>query len=128
MQQIEDFDPKKQKALTALLEQPTIDKAADAAGVARSTIYRYLKDPDFAAAYRQARSEALAHATTRLQQLASEAVEALGDVIGDAYAAPKDRISASRTVLDFAYSAHDLEALAAALDDLEGSDNEQTTY
>ena len=52
MEQLVEFDPKKQKALTALLEQLTIDKAADAAGVDRSTIYRYLKDPDFAAAYR----------------------------------------------------------------------------
>lgn len=119
-----NLDPKQEKALTELLQQPTIQAAADATGVARSTLYRWLQDPEFASAYRAARSEALAHATARLQQLASEAVDALGTVIGNADAAPKDRISAARTVLDFAYSAHDLEALAAALDDLKDNDNE----
>ncbi len=57
-------------------------------------------------------------ATARLSQLASEAVEALGQTINSPTAKTNERISAARIVLDFAYAAHDIEALSAAVDEL----------
>ncbi len=73
--------PKEQQLLTALMAQPTIAQAAEAAGISEATAYRYLKRPDFADAYRKTRQAALLQATARLSQLASEAVEALGQTI-----------------------------------------------
>ncbi len=40
--------PKEQQLLTALMAQPTIAQAAEAAGISEATAYRYLKRPDFA--------------------------------------------------------------------------------
>jgi hypothetical protein len=43
------------KAIEALLSQPTTATAAKAAGVSQATLFRWLNDPTFAAAYRSAR-------------------------------------------------------------------------
>ena len=47
--------PKQEKAISALLGQPSIEAAAAAIGVNAATIYRWLHEPDFAGAYRLAR-------------------------------------------------------------------------
>ena len=50
------MDAKKEKVLAALLSYPTKELAAKAAGVSSKTINRYLRDAEFAAAYRRAAS------------------------------------------------------------------------
>ena len=51
---------KQHLALGALLTEADVSKAADAAAVSRTTIYRWLKDPVFQNALSAAESEALA--------------------------------------------------------------------
>ncbi len=46
---------KQDKALIALLTEPTITAAAKKAGIGERTLYRWLDDPLFAGALRQAR-------------------------------------------------------------------------
>ena len=45
------------KALAALLEHRTINQAAEACGLARQTLSRYLRDPSFRSALDQAEAE-----------------------------------------------------------------------
>lgn len=45
--------------LKAMLEQSTITKAADAAGIARETAYRYLKNPAFQSELTKRRGECI---------------------------------------------------------------------
>ena len=49
------FGRKKEAAITALLTQRTTDDAARAVGIGSATLRRWLKEAEFAAAYREAR-------------------------------------------------------------------------
>jgi hypothetical protein len=74
---IENITPAQQKALSALLTEVSIRKAAEAAGVKDRTIYHWLKQPLFAAEYQSARREATRQAVARLQQSSGKAAERL---------------------------------------------------
>jgi hypothetical protein len=52
-----DLQPKHHKAIAALLDQPSITKAAVAAGISHATIHRWLQDPTFHRAYMHAPME-----------------------------------------------------------------------
>ena len=49
---------KKEQAIIALLECPTVLQAADQAKISATTLYKWMAMPDFDAAYRQARRDA----------------------------------------------------------------------
>lgn len=64
----EKLSPRQSAFLTALLEHPSsVDKAAEIAGVSRTTAWRYLKDPDFTNAHREARRRSVERAISILQ-------------------------------------------------------------
>ncbi len=111
--------PKQEKAITALLAQPTIAAAARAAGVNPATIYRWLAKPAFEVAYRTARREAVGQAIARLQQVSRHAVTVLVNVMASKETPPATRVAAAKTVLETAIKAVELEDLAARLAALE---------
>jgi hypothetical protein len=55
-------------SVAALLSQRNLDEAAKAAGVAPNTLLNWIKDREFAAAYRKARWAVVGQAIARLQQ------------------------------------------------------------
>jgi hypothetical protein len=57
------FGRKKEEAIAALLSQPSIEQAARVAGIGPKTLLRWLKLPEFQAAYREARLPDDARAT-----------------------------------------------------------------
>ena len=84
--------PSQQRALVALAEARSIVAAARTAGVGESSIRRWLREDErFQTKLRQVREEALSHASLRLQQGASRAVEAMLELIES-----KDRIEVGR--------------------------------
>src|SRR5215210_362051 len=102
----ENLDEKQHKALLALLDNPTIKAAAEAAGIRRSTLHRYLKDPEFAAARRAMLADALSNATARLKAEAEASVKGvLAELRDDPENPATARLGACRTVLDYAYHA-----------------------
>lgn len=109
--------PSQYRALAELLVQPSIRKAAEASGVKERTLYTWLKQPDFAEAYRLARREATQQAIARLQQISGHAVMVLYSLMTSSTAAVK--LGAVRTVLEFAIKAVEIEDLAARLEALE---------
>ena len=111
--------PKQQKALAALLSEPTIEKAAAKVGVGERTLHTWLHEPAFAAAYRAARREAVSQAVARLQQVSTHAVTVLVNVMANTSTPPATRVAAAKTVLEMAIKAVELEDLAARLDALE---------
>lgn len=123
--EFEQLEQKQQRAVIALLESPTNGKAAEAAGIHESTLYRWLKEPGFAAVYRAARRDALAHATARLQTAASGAVATLEAVSGDTKAPASSRVSAASKILDMAYKVDQLEEIEALLDELKESGTDE---
>jgi hypothetical protein len=93
----------KQEALiAALLTEPTQQQAAAKAGVAETTACRWLQEPEFAAAYRQARRELVEGAVGRLQAATGQAVDTLLAVAKDGKR-DADRVRAAVALLDHAF-------------------------
>ena len=69
------------KALAALLAEPTVRDAAKRAGLGETTLYRYLRDPDFTAELRQRQDEILTATTSALAGLSQDAIGALGEAL-----------------------------------------------
>lgn len=110
---------RQESAIVALLNLPSIHDAAEASGTPERTLFRWLQDPAFSAAYRQARREVLSMATARLQRAAETAVETLEAVMKDAIATPAARVSAARAVIEFALKGLEMEDLEARVEALE---------
>jgi hypothetical protein len=64
-------------AIAALLSERTHAEAAAKAGLAESTLHRYLKDPNFIRRYRDARRRVLETSVGQLQHATTEAVKTL---------------------------------------------------
>jgi hypothetical protein len=108
-----------ERALAALLTCKTIEDAATKAEVHIRTVYKWLALPTFKASYLQARREAMGQVIGQLQQTATVAVRALREVLDDPAAPHTARVSASRTVLELALRAMELEDLAQRIEALE---------
>src|SRR5438128_6187433 len=69
----EKLGRKKEAAVLALLSSRNVEEAARAAGVTARTLFRWQKEPEFDAAYREARRAAVSQANARIQQAAGAA-------------------------------------------------------
>jgi hypothetical protein len=113
------FARKKEAAIVALLAQPNIEGAAKVAGVAPNTLLNWMKDPEFDAAYRQAKRLAFGHAIARLQQASSAAAATLLRVMVDSSTPASAKIRAADSVLAHAAKAIEIENIDARVADLE---------
>src|SRR5215469_4739426 len=93
------FARKKEQAIAALLTQRTTEDAARSVGIGSATLLRWLRDPEFDAAYRQARRAAFGQSIARLQQGASAAASTLLKVMVDASSPASCRLRAADSVL-----------------------------
>jgi len=93
------FSRKKETAITALLSQRNHEEAAREAGLSKRTLNRWLKMPEFQAAYLEERRAAMSQANARLQQFASAAVSTLGRVMTDLNAPASARVRAADCIL-----------------------------
>jgi hypothetical protein len=107
------------KLVLALLQQPTLDKAAAAAGISTATAWRRTQDPDFQDQLRKARREAFSQSVGRLQQAGPAAVTTLLRVMADPTTAAASRIRAASQVLEISVRAVELDDLEARIARLE---------
>lgn len=114
---------KQHKAIAALMSSTTIVKAAAAAGVNERTIYTWLEDTAFDAAYRAARREAVQQAIALLQKGSSNAVGVLFTLMSTG--SPTVKLGAARTVLELSIKAVELEDIMARLEALEAAHAEK---
>jgi hypothetical protein len=112
-------EKKIEQAIAALLTTDTIVAAAEQIGVSERTLLRWLQEDDFQHAYRDARRQVVQHAIVRVQRCTQEAVDALSDVMTNPEASAGARVSAARSVLQFAMQAVQIEDLEARLATLE---------
>ncbi len=113
------FGRKKEEAIAALLTQRNVEEAARAAGIGTRTLIRWLKIPEFDAAYLEARRAAVAQSNARLQQASSAAVSTLLKIMVDVSAPASSRVRAADRVLDHAKQAierDDIEVRVATLE------------
>ncbi len=110
---------RQEKAVRALLTEPSIRDTAKSTGIGERTLYTWLKESGFAHAYREARRDAVSRAIGAVQQAAVEAVQTLKDVMSDSTAPAPARVTAAKSVLELAVKAIEIDDLAARLDTLE---------
>ena len=115
----EKFGRKKEAAVMALLSSRNVEEAARVAGVDPRTLYRWMKDPEFDAAYREAKRAAFSQSIARLHQMSSAAVSTLGKIMIDANAPASTRVRAADSILDHTSKAIETEDLAARVSELE---------
>ena len=122
------FGRKQEEAVAALLSQRNVEEAARIAGIAPKTLLRWLKEPEFDAAYRTARRAAFSQSIARLQQASSAAVSTLLKVMVDTNAPAASRVRAADCVLDHASKAIEIEDIEVRVSELErATSNPQQT-
>jgi hypothetical protein len=115
------FARKQEDAIAALLTHRNVEEAAHAAGMGFRTLCRWLTEPEFQTAYRQARREAFSQSIARLQQASSAAVSTLLKVIVDANSPASSKVRAADCILNHATRGIELEDLEARVNQLERS-------
>jgi hypothetical protein len=111
--------PKQGQAIDALLREPTLARAAAAAGVNDRTLRRWLVEPAFRSALLAARREAFGQAIGLTQRYAPVAVATLVKVMNDASAAASAKVTAAGVLLRFGREGIELDDLAERVDALE---------
>jgi len=110
---------KMQKALIALLTQPTKEKAASAAGITSKTLRNYLDDPEFRAEYKSAFANLVEDATRQAQQSIAPALSTLREIVEDTEENAQARISAARSILEYGLRLTEATDILSRLDELE---------
>ena|ERR1035437_10087960 len=113
------FGRKKEDAIAALLTQRNVEEAARAAGIGTRTLIRWLKIPEFDAAYLEARRAAVSQSNERLQQASSAAVSTLLKIMVDGSAPASTRVRAADSVLGHAKQAIEIDDIQVRLNALE---------
>jgi hypothetical protein len=111
---------KQEQAIVTLLSNRTVEDAARACNTPARTLFRWLKEPEFDAAYRAAKRAAFGQAIARLHHLASAAVSTLGKVMLDPATPPSTKVRAADSILNHTIKAiedEDIEARVAALEE-----------
>lgn len=108
---------KQELALGFLLSEKTHERAAEKAGVGSTTLRRWLRQPAFAAAYRDARRSVIEAAVALLQRGASRAAAAL--IRNTHCGLPAVEVRAAAEVLDNAFRGIELLDLAERIAALE---------
>jgi hypothetical protein len=110
---------RQEKALEALLNEPTVARAAQLAGVGERTLHSWLRQPVFAAAYRESRRTAFGHAISLTQKYSPMAVGTLVKIMGDEGKPATARVAAATALLRFGREAIELDDLVERLARLE---------
>ena len=110
---------KQEEAIVALLAQRSIEEAARVAGVGARTLYRWMGEPEFDAAYRTAKRTAFRQSVARLQQASSAAVSTLLKVMVDPGTPASTKVRVADSVLDHSAKAIEIEDIEARLTELE---------
>jgi len=119
MAQDDTLTARQRRVLSALLSEPTVKGAAEVAGVGRKTVYRYLADPAFHKALREAQGERLKMAVARMTGLLEKALDAIGLDLGPGHDKAQVRLRAAGLVLRHypgLLEVHDLEDRVASLE------------
>ena len=106
-------------AIAALLSQRNVDEAARSAGIGTRTLLRWMKDPEFDAAFRAARRAAFGQTTARLQQGSSAAATILMKLMLDANTPASTRVRAAEIIVSHAGKAIEIEDIEARVSELE---------
>ncbi len=113
------FGRKKEEAVAALLNQRSVEEAARSVGIGANTLLRWMQEPEFEEAWREARRLAFGQSIARLQQAASAAATTLLKIMVDPNAPAASRVRAADSVLEHAAKAMEIEDIEMRVSELE---------
>jgi transposase-like protein len=113
------FGQKMEQAIAALLSHRNIDEAAREVGVSVNTLSRWMKQPEFEAALREARRRVSERAIGRLQDAADVAAKTVLKLMLDSNVPPATRLRAAEVVLNRTVDAGETEGIDDRLAKLE---------
>ena len=105
--------------ITALLTNSTVKKASASCGVPESTIYSYLKKPEFKKKYNKAKTDLMEHTTTYLQGKTAETIEIILSIAEDTENHAQTRLTACRTLLEYTFKFMENTDLLQRIEQLE---------
>ncbi len=108
-----------QRAILALLVEPSVAAAAVKAKVGERTLHRWMRLEHFTQEYRLARREAFSQAIALTQRSSAAAVATLLRIMHDPKATWSARVTAATNILKFARESIELDDLADRIDRLE---------
>lgn len=117
----EPFGRRKELAISALLANSTITRAAAQAGISERTIRRWMRDPVFVRRYREERTRTLEATTNLLRKESVRAVRTLASIAGNSRAPVTARVSAARAIVELTFKGvelHDLEERIGQLEEI----------
>jgi transposase-like protein len=94
------FSQKMEQAIAALLSHRSVEEAARAVGISPNTLLRWMKEPEFEAALREAQRTAFSEAIGRLRDFAGAAVTTVLKIMVDSNAPAGTRLRAAEIVLE----------------------------
>ena len=115
------FSHKMEDAVAALLTQRNVEEAARTVGISTATLMRWMKEPDFQKAYREARRAAFGQSIARLQQGTSAAATTLIKLLLDQNTPASVRARVADSIFDHAAKAIEIEDIEARVSALEQS-------
>ena len=113
------FGHKVEQAIAALLSHRNVEEAARAVGISANTLLRWIKEPEFDAAYQDARRTAFSQSIARLQDASGAAVTTVLKIMLDTSAPAGTRLRAAEVVLERGAMAIEVEDLEARVAELE---------
>ncbi len=116
--------PKQQEGVAALLEHTTVKAAAAACSVHERTLYRWLAEPAFKRAFREARREGFGHSVSLAQRFAPMAITTLAKLASDPKTPPAVRASACMGILRCGREGIELDELVGRVESLEAASAE----
>ena len=108
------LSPKQVLAMPFIAAAPSVSHGARAAGIGRTTLIRWQRDPLFSAELERMRKDAAALAYVELQGLVLKSINTLAELLEDG--TPAIRLSAVRAALRNAFIANDSQDLRNRFD------------
>ena len=108
---------RQEKLLSILAGNPNIQAAAKAAGIGRSTVHRWLKEPDFREELTRRRNMALTEAMNSVQAYTAQAVEELVKLLGSSNEWIRRQVCMD--VLNCSHKIREVEQIEQRLDAIE---------
>lgn len=110
---------KQELILTALLTNPTIRQAAASIAVPETTIYTWLRKPEFKVEYERRKRELVDNTRSYLQIKLQEATDTIYKIMKDGEAPSQTRLNAARTMFEYCHKLTEQADIIARLDELE---------
>jgi hypothetical protein len=95
----------RERLIEGMFQQPTLAKAAEAAGISQTTAWRIRRTPEFEREYRLARQQSHGHARARSQYWSNSAVSVLLRAMTDSQVPWSSRLRAATEITNLAEKA-----------------------